>query len=142
MAVSTHSVKRPCVWGRVACICMHYLKKLAVTLASLSLANLAMTWDALHGILTPPHSSSLAWPGQQRACVPVQGAKGQAQHQSKFEQDAATTCNYNHHHHQPDLDQHGTVGVPDAATATVPLSLCASWFHLELSGVSPELLTN
>ena len=36
----------------------------------------------------------------------VQGAKGQDQHQSKFEQDAATTCNYNHHHHQPDLDQH------------------------------------
>ena len=38
----------------------------------------------------------------------MQGAKVmQDQRQGKLEQDAATACNYNHHHHQSGQDQHG-----------------------------------
>ena len=38
---------------------------------------------------------------------PAQVAKGQDQHRYKLEWAAPTTCNYNHHHHRPDQDQHG-----------------------------------
>ena len=38
---------------------------------------------------------------------PGQVAKGQDQHRYKLEWAAPTTCNYNHHRHRPDQDQHG-----------------------------------
>ena len=51
--------------GEPAYICMHWQKKDGVMFARLSLANIPMTCDALHSILTP----AAPWPGRQRACV-------------------------------------------------------------------------
>ena len=50
--------------GRVACIWIHCRKNVGVTLARLSCANLAKTWEALHGIPTPS-----PWPSPRRACA-------------------------------------------------------------------------
>ena len=90
-------------------------------------------------MIPPPHSASCTSasgvfaPVATRKTPPVQSAEGQDQHQYKLEQDEERTCNYNCQ--RPDQDQHGTVGVPNAAinaTCIRPhhLTFACSWYHV------------